>query len=235
MGKKRSERIERPEQKAAREAAARGYEARQKRNQVLLWSGVVVAVLGAAAFAYRYYQQARLLDTVTTSTYSAGQHMAGPIKHVENPPVGGTHNVAWQNCGIYDEPKNQFPNFGLDPGNVLAVWPDYKLDPRQLERFKRMRNACMVGEATMRKFGWQVGEEITLRGTIFPVNLTLRIVGTIPEGAGNPLVVTVKLPGDPAIKVAEAELVIAGPSLTFSTKGCAASDRIPLVAVMVRG
>jgi hypothetical protein len=90
--------------------------------------------------------------------------------------------------GIYDEPKNQFPNFGLDPDHVLAVWPDYKIDPRELARFKRIRNACLVGGATMRKFGWQVGQEITLRGTIFPVNLTLRIVGTIPEGAGNPLV-----------------------------------------------
>ena len=101
--------------------------------------------------------------------------------------MAGVNHFSWFG-GIYDEPKNQFPNFGLDPEHVLAVWPDYKLDPRQLERFKHMRNACMVGEATMRKFAWQVGQEITLRGTIFPVNLTLKIVGTIPEGAGNPLV-----------------------------------------------
>ena len=79
-------------------------------------------------------------------------------------------------------------NFGLDPDHVLDVWPDYKIDSRELERFRRIRNACLVGGATMRKFGWQIGQEITLRGTIFPVNLTLRIVGTIPENAGNPLV-----------------------------------------------
>jgi putative ABC transport system permease protein len=40
----------------------------------------------------------------------------------------------------------------------------------------------------MRKFGWHVGEEITLRGTLFPVNLTLQIVGVIPEATGNPVV-----------------------------------------------
>jgi hypothetical protein len=126
MGKKRTERIERPEQKAAREAAARGYAARQKRNQVLLWGGVLVAVLATAAFAYRSYQQARLLDAVTTATYPAGQHMAGPITHTENPPVGGTHNVAWQNCGIYNEPiHNEHAVHSLEHG---AVWITYRPD-----------------------------------------------------------------------------------------------------------
>ena len=138
----------------------------------------------------------RILARVGSSVRISVHHEAGltywlPFSYVHKvrslPGVAGVNHFSWFG-GIYDEPKNQFPNFGLDPEHVLAVWPDYKLDPRQLERFKHMRNACMVGEATMRKFGWQVGQEITLRGTIFPVNLTLKIVGTIPEGAGNPLV-----------------------------------------------
>ena len=138
----------------------------------------------------------RIIARVGSSVRISVHHEAGltywlPFSYVHKvrslPGVAGVNHFSWFG-GIYDEPKNQFPNFGLDPEHVLAVWPDYKLDPRQLERFKHMRNACMVGEATMRKFAWQVGQEITLRGTIFPVNLTLRIVGTIPEGSGNPLV-----------------------------------------------
>src|SRR5262249_51224515 len=52
-------------------------------------------------------------------------------------------------------------------------------------RFKGVRNAALVGEDTMRKFGWRVGQNVTLRGTIFPVDLTFEIVGTV-GGVANP-------------------------------------------------
>ena len=126
MGRKRTDRRDGPEQKAAREAAARGYAARQKRRQVLLLGGTVVVVLVAAALAYGYYQQARLLDAVTTASYPAGQHLAGRIQYKENPPVGGAHNVAWQNCGIYNAPiHNEHAVHSLEHG---AVWITYRPD-----------------------------------------------------------------------------------------------------------
>ena len=123
MAKKRTDR---PEQKAEREAAARAYAARQTRNKMLLWGGVVIAVLGAAAFAYRYFQQAQLLNEVTTATYPAGQHVAGKITWKENPPVGGAHNVAWQNCGIYNVPiHSEHAVHSMEHG---AVWITYRPD-----------------------------------------------------------------------------------------------------------
>ena len=138
----------------------------------------------------------RILARVGSSVRVSVHHEAGltywlPFSYVHKiravPGVAAVNHFSWFG-GIYDEPKNQFPNFGLDPSTVAAVWPDYKIDPRELERFQKIRNGCIVGQQTMRKFGWHVGDEITLRGTIFPVNLTLKIVGTIPEGSGNPLV-----------------------------------------------
>jgi putative ABC transport system permease protein len=138
----------------------------------------------------------RILARVGSSVRISVHHEAGltywlPYSYVHKiraiPGVAAVNHFSWFG-GIYDEPKNQFPNFGLDPSAVAAVWPDYKVDPRALERFQKIRNACIVGQQTMRKFGWQIGQEITLRGTIVPVNLTLRIVGMIPEGSGNPLV-----------------------------------------------
>src|SRR4029450_12178072 len=89
------------------------------------------------------------------------------------PGVAAGNHFSWFG-GIYDEPKNQFPNFGLDPSTVAAGGPDYKIDPRELERFQKIRNGCIVGQQTMRKFGWHVGDEITLRGRIFPGNLRLK-------------------------------------------------------------
>jgi putative ABC transport system permease protein len=103
------------------------------------------------------------------------------------PGVAGVNHYSWFG-GIYDEPKNMFPNFALDPETVAAVWPDYGVDPAALARFRRIRNGALVGEQTLRKFGWRIGQPVTLRGTIFPVDLTFEIVGVIPAAGGNPIV-----------------------------------------------
>jgi putative ABC transport system permease protein len=103
------------------------------------------------------------------------------------PGVAGVNHYSWFG-GIYDEPKNMFPNFAVDPETVAAVWPDYRIDPEALARFRRIRNAALVGEETFRRFGWRVGQEVTLRGTIFPVDLSFQIVGVIRAATGNPMV-----------------------------------------------
>ena len=97
---------------------------------------LVVAVLGAAAYAYRLYTQRHLLDAVTTASYRAGLHMAGPIDYTESPPVGGAHNVVWQNCRIYDVPiHNEHAVHSLEHG---AVWITYRSDlpPDQVQILK---------------------------------------------------------------------------------------------------
>ena len=98
------------------------------------------------------------------------------VQHL--PGVVGVNHCSWFG-GIYDEPKNLFPNFAVDPETVDVVWPDYRIAPDALARFKQVRNGALVGEDTMRKFGWHVGQNVTLKGTIFPVDLPSGIVGTI--------------------------------------------------------
>jgi len=104
------------------------------------------------------------------------------VQHL--PGVVGVNHYSWFG-GIYDEPKNLFPNFAVDPETVDVVWPDYHIAPDALARFKGVRNGALVGEDTMRKFGWHVGQNVTLKGTIFPVDLTFEIVGTV-GGVANP-------------------------------------------------
>lgn len=102
------------------------------------------------------------------------------------PGVAAASSFTWFG-GIYDEPKNLFPNFAIDPDVVGDVWPDYEIAPGALEDFRRHRDAAIVGYQTMRKFGWSVGDRISLRGTAWPVDLEFRIVGVMPEGKGNPV------------------------------------------------
>ena len=138
----------------------------------------------------------RLLDRAASNVRISVHHKAGltywlPLAFVNKvrslPGVAAVNHYSWFG-GIYDEPKNLFPNFALDPDAVESMWPDYHIDPEALQRFRRIRNGALVGEQTMRKFGWRIGQEVTLRGTIFPVDLTFQIVGIIPASSGNPLV-----------------------------------------------
>jgi len=133
MRKDRQDRQDRQERKTAQREAA---EKRRRRNG-LLWRGaLVVVVLGAAAFGWRAYAQRRLLDAVTTANYAAGMHVVGRIEYKESPPMGGPHNVVWQNCGIYDEPvHNEHAVHSLEHG---AVWITYRpgLPANQVQMLK---------------------------------------------------------------------------------------------------
>src|SRR5262249_2617084 len=41
------------------------------------------------------------------------------------PHVAAVNHYSWFG-GVYDEPKNMFPNFAIDPETVSAMWGDYR-------------------------------------------------------------------------------------------------------------
>ena len=81
--------------------------------------------------------------------------------------------------GIYHEVYDQFPNMAVDPEQVGEMWQDWDISPQSLNEFERVRTAALVGTETMKRFGFRVGQQIMLRGTIYPFNVTLRIVGIL--------------------------------------------------------
>jgi putative ABC transport system permease protein len=84
--------------------------------------------------------------------------------------------------GIYHEPSDQFPNWAQDHEQSDIVWPDW-FSKADIEKFKRLRTACLVAPGTMRRFHWHVGQQVMLRGTVYPFNVTLTIVGTLTSKA----------------------------------------------------
>lgn len=71
--------------------------------------------------------------------------------------------------GIYQDPKNFFPNFSV-ADNYFDVYSDFEVPPQQLEAFRDNRTGAAVGEALANKFGWKPGDTIPLQATIFPRN-----------------------------------------------------------------
>ena len=74
-----------------------------------------------------------------------------------------------------------FPSIAVEADQIGAVYPDYEVPPEQLADFERYRDGAIVGRQTMRKYGWKIGDRVTLRSTVWPVALDLRIVGEMPH------------------------------------------------------
>jgi putative ABC transport system permease protein len=79
--------------------------------------------------------------------------------------------------GYYQDPKNFFAQFGIDPEAAIAVATDYKFQPDQARAFARDRTGAMVAGKLMDRFGWKLGDRITVIGGLFPLNLELTIRG----------------------------------------------------------
>lgn len=97
------------------------------------------------------------------------------------PGVSAAVAMTWFGGAFEEAGQVTFPNFAVEVDQVGAVYPDYDIDPRHLADFRRFRDGAIVGRQTMAKYGWKVGDRITLRSTTWPANLDLRIVGEIPN------------------------------------------------------
>ncbi len=97
---------------------------------------------------------------------------------VATPHVVAANAQSWFG-GIYHAVSDQFPNMAVDPEMVGEMWPDWDISPQALHDFQRVRTGALVGTATMKRFGFRVGQQIMLRGTIYPFNVTLNIVGVL--------------------------------------------------------
>ena len=79
--------------------------------------------------------------------------------------VPGVAAVTWADWfgGIYQEPKNFFASFAADAESYIDMYKsDLDLPADQKAAFLKERTACVVGQHLMDKFGWRIGQDITL-------------------------------------------------------------------------
>jgi len=108
---------------------------------VILSVGVVVlvAILGVAIYNTSQDRAIATGSIEGVKVYPGLDrgHVDGAVTYEQTPPVGGLHNAAWLNCGIYEQPvAKEYAVHSLEHG---AVWVTYRPDlaADQIELLRR--------------------------------------------------------------------------------------------------
>jgi putative ABC transport system permease protein len=67
----------------------------------------------------------------------------------------------------YQDPKNEFAAFPVEPDRQFAVYPELQISKQQLAAFENTRTGVVVGRMLANKYGWKVGDRIGLHSTIW--------------------------------------------------------------------
>jgi putative ABC transport system permease protein len=169
---------------------------RNRRRTALTLSSILLSIFVFSALISLPVVAEQLLKPTASSLRVVCQNKAGgayalPEAHMRKiagmPHVNAVVAVS-SFAGRYHEVYDEFPNFVVD-GDLQGVYPDWNIAPDAAESFGKLRRACLVGKLTMQRFGLHIGQQITLHGTWYPVDVTLLIVGALGGTAPGDLLV----------------------------------------------
>lgn len=69
--------------------------------------------------------------------------------------------------GIYQDEKNFFPQFVIDPENQRQVFPELIVPEDQWNAFVKDRQGAIVGQKTAERFHWKIGDRIPIKTTLY--------------------------------------------------------------------
>jgi len=138
--------------------------------------GILIAVYHAFYFRAAPPEQAlRLVMRNRVSlTFSIPEYYEPKIRQISG--VKEVVSRSWFG-GLYidNRPEHFFPRFATDPERIFKVYPEMTVDPEQLKAFQSERTAAAIGKTLAEKQGLKLGQKITLKGDIYPVDLELTI------------------------------------------------------------
>jgi len=83
--------------------------------------------------------------------------------------IPGVKSITHNNWfgGVYQDEKNFFPQFVIDPENQRAVVHELKVPEDQWNAFLKDRQGAIVGARTAERFHWKIGDRIPIKTTFF--------------------------------------------------------------------
>jgi putative ABC transport system permease protein len=107
--------------------------------------------------------------------------MTLPKRYIEDvratPGVKAATYMNWFGAKVPGREREFFANMGVDPDTFFQVYNDMAVPPEQLAAWKQDRQGAIIGSALAKQFGWKVGDEVTLQGTIYPGDWKFHISG----------------------------------------------------------
>jgi putative ABC transport system permease protein len=84
--------------------------------------------------------------------------------------IPGVKAITYDNWfgGVYQDEKNFFPQFAIDPENQRVVFPEFIIPDDQWKAFLEDREGAIAGSGIAKRFGWKVGDRIPIKGAIYP-------------------------------------------------------------------
>lgn len=70
--------------------------------------------------------------------------------------------------GIYQDPMNFFAQIPVEPDDFMSIYPEFVISEEAKKRWQETRTGAIVGIATAKKFGIQVGDRVPIQATIWP-------------------------------------------------------------------
>ena len=157
---------------------------RHKRRTILTTLGVALALFLFASLqtvvttieASARFGSARRIVT----TNATGIVFPLPLSYANRlRAVQGIEGVSWANWfgGRYGDGKRFFAQFAVDAESYLEMYPEIGLPEEQKQAFLRERGSAVIGRRLVDVFGWRLGQDITIQGTIFPGDWTFTVRG----------------------------------------------------------
>ena len=173
---------------------------RNKRRTILTLASVAVSLFLLSSLAIVYTAFGRPIEGGDTIPLMMVRRAAGivlPLPASYGPRIKSVPGVAavskmnW--LGAYwKEPTNAFANFAVDPESIFDVLDEGptegpQIPPEQLEAFKRERVAAVAGRRLVERFGWKIGDRITLLGSPWGITPELILRGIFTGGPDDQL------------------------------------------------
>ncbi len=69
--------------------------------------------------------------------------------------------------GIYQDPKNFFPQMVVEPERFFDLYPEYRVPADQMKAWLADRTGAIAGRQIAKKYGWKIGDRIPIQATIW--------------------------------------------------------------------
>jgi putative ABC transport system permease protein len=83
--------------------------------------------------------------------------------------IPGVKSITHNNWfgGVYQDEKNFFPQFVIDPENQRQVMNELVVPDDQWQKFVADREGAVVGARTAQRFGWKIGDRVPIKNVSY--------------------------------------------------------------------